>query len=72
MLRPFAVRVLRAELAAAHRREQAYLRMIEQLNDRLAALYGKPWTLPPRPVEPIEELARSLGTERPELELEDV
>ncbi len=49
------VAVLREQLRESQRREREYLRMIGNLNDRLANSYGQPWTLPPRPIVPLEE-----------------
>jgi hypothetical protein len=44
--------ILQQELREAHRREQRYLDLIRELNDRLASAHDKPWILPPRPLEP--------------------
>ncbi len=49
------VAVLREQLRESQRREREYLRMIGDLNDRLANSYGQPWTLPPRPIVPLGE-----------------
>lgn len=46
-----SVAILREQLRESQRRERQLLDMVRELNDRLAAAHGHPWTLPPRPVE---------------------
>lgn len=43
------VAILREQLRESQRRERELLNMVRELNDRLAAAHGQPWTLPPRP-----------------------
>lgn len=61
------------------RRERELMRLLEQerkqhrleisvLLDRLADLSGKPWTLPPRPVEPLTPRTDPITEEYGDLE----
>ena len=60
-----SVGILRDPLRESPRRERALLDMVRELNDRLAAAHGQPWTLPPRPVEAM------VRDEREELDVDD-
>jgi hypothetical protein len=52
-------------LRVIERERNVHRQEIGSLLDRIADLSGKPWTLPPRPVEPREEredeIARDFG-----------
>ena len=53
------------ELLRMIERERAQHRLeVAALLDRLAALSGQPWTLPPRPVEPIDADAAAREQQR--------
>ena len=58
----FLIKVLKGNIRQLERERNVHNLQVSQLLDRLAHAEGRPWTLPPRPVEePVEEEVPDLG-----------
>lgn len=47
--------LLRGNIRTLERERNVHNQQVSELLDRVAHAGGKPWTLPPRPVEPVSE-----------------